>query len=76
MAHCGHPRIQESCGAPLSVTLLLAGLHVRLQHAMLGRQRAVHQQMHPAGSVLVPGLVPKRPAVCADNQPGDLSEGP
>ena len=31
-----------------------AGLHVCVQHGMSGRQRAVHEQMHPSGSLLVP----------------------
>ena len=35
-----------------------AGLHVCVQHGLSGRQRDVHEQMHPSGSLLVPGHVP------------------
>ena len=43
---------------------------MRVKHALPGQQRAVHQQMYSPGGLLVPGHVPQRPAVCANNQPG------
>ena len=48
-----------------------AGLHVCVQHGMSGRQRNVHEQMHPSGSLLVPRHVPQCYAVCADHQSGE-----
>ena len=50
-------------------TRIAAGLHVRGLHALPGLERAVHAEVRPAGVRVVPGAVPQRAAVRAQQQP-------